>query len=314
MRTTRGMRRRRALTVQAYGVVRDAWRPLVLRWRNAKARRTQAGARPSAAGARVTCVSHVHLHFAFAARAGRIGQARAGAARATVDVTTRRVAVEPIVKAQRKEPTAMKWRETERHAPARVAATVGQRRMPARTELRHVATRPPVMRSDTAAARHVGGVSLAWRGERVRVADGRAMTSVEQRALQRTPAGAARLHVVKASAPGAAAYRPNAEMVSMRTARPRPLDLAWRTQTRLHAGGESSERESSPSSLSSPRIHAERGALRATVQSSDSALVQVQPRALEYSQFAPALVDRLADDVLRRVERRVRIERERRGI
>ena len=205
----------------------------------------------------------------------------------------------------------MKWRETERHAPARVAATVGQRRMPARTELRHVATRPPVMRSDTAAARHVGGVSLAWRGERVRVADGRAMTSVEQRALQRTPAGAARLHFVKASAPGAAAYRPNAEKVSMRTARPRPLDLAWRTQTRLHAGGESCERESSPSS---PRINAERGALRATVQSSNSALVQVQPRALEYSQFAPALVDRLADDVLRRVERRVRIERERRGI
>jgi hypothetical protein len=28
----------------------------------------------------------------------------------------------------------------------------------------------------------------------------------------------------------------------------------------------------------------------------------------------PALVDRLADDVIRRVERRVRIERERRGL
>ena len=36
--------------------------------------------------------------------------------------------------------------------------------------------------------------------------------------------------------------------------------------------------------------------------------------ALQAADFAPALLDRLTDDVIRRVERRVRIERERRGL
>jgi hypothetical protein len=36
--------------------------------------------------------------------------------------------------------------------------------------------------------------------------------------------------------------------------------------------------------------------------------------AVRLASLDPALVDRLADDVIRRVERRLRIERERRGI
>jgi hypothetical protein len=36
--------------------------------------------------------------------------------------------------------------------------------------------------------------------------------------------------------------------------------------------------------------------------------------AAEAANFDPKLLDRLTDDVVRRVERRVRIERERRGI
>lgn len=39
-----------------------------------------------------------------------------------------------------------------------------------------------------------------------------------------------------------------------------------------------------------------------------------RPATVRFADFEPGLVDRLTDDVIRRVERRVRIERERRGL
>ena len=310
MRTTRGMRRRPALSMHAHGVVRDVRRPLALRWRRGKAHRERARARHVAPGAHVTCVSHVHVHVALAARAGQIGSARASVPRAALDATRRRTTAGQIMKA-RGAPTGVQTGETEGRTPARVMASVGQRCMPVRTELRHVAARPPAMRSETVRARHAGGVPRAWRVERVRVADGRAITTVEQRALRRTSAGATQLHVARTGALAAAPHRPNAGKVSMPNLRTRQLDLAWRAPTRVHVADASTEKVATPSS---PRIHAEHDAVSAASQSSVAAPVPLQPRVLEYSQFAPALVDRLADDVLRRVERRVRIERERRGI
>jgi hypothetical protein len=46
----------------------------------------------------------------------------------------------------------------------------------------------------------------------------------------------------------------------------------------------------------------------------DAAEVPVRSAAVRYADFEPGLIDRLTNDVIHRVERRVRIERERRGL
>ena len=51
---------------------------------------------------------------------------------------------------------------------------------------------------------------------------------------------------------------------------------------------------------------------RETAPESPAAVTRPAPRQL--AQLDPALVDRLADDVIRRIEKRARIERERRGL
>jgi hypothetical protein len=310
MKTTRGMRRRRGLGVHAHGMARDAWRPLALRWRRGKARRESCRTRLSAAGARVTSVSHVHLHFAIAARAARIARARTGVAGAAPQVATQRIANVQSVRSRASVVADVRGHDAERRAPARVTTPVGERRLPVRVEQRHAVTRPLAMRSVTSAAPHPLRVPLALRRESARSAHGGVIGNVERSALRQRSAGATMLHFVHANAPSSAAAGQSADKPSMPTPRARPLDLAWRAPARAEGHDVSHDVESTPSS---PHIHSERGAPSAASASS-SAMQSPTPRALEYSQLPSALVDRLADDVLRRVERRVRIERERRGI
>jgi len=89
----------------------------------------------------------------------------------------------------------------------------------------------------------------------------------------------------------------------------RPVALVWRTaQPQTESARETtfsnppaavSRPPVRPSAMQEPAPETTRGAAR---------------RALQMSDLDPALLDRLTDDVIRRVERRVRIERERRGL
>jgi hypothetical protein len=104
--------------------------------------------------------------------------------------------------------------------------------------------------------------------------------------------------------------RPAAQDSVERVAPPahrRPVDLVWRGTGRIDraAAGGSRAAASPPSPPA-----------RAAVQESTS----VEPTrtakaaALKLTDLDPGLVERLTDDVIRRVDRRVRIERERRGL
>ena len=92
---------------------------------------------------------------------------------------------------------------------------------------------------------------------------------------------------------------------------PRPLDMVWRAPT-----------PAMPASTATPTTSARTPAstIDSIVESASSARIENLPdtqhvrAAVRAQVLDPALVERLTDDVIRRIERRARIERERRGL
>jgi hypothetical protein len=92
----------------------------------------------------------------------------------------------------------------------------------------------------------------------------------------------------------------------------RPAELVWRAALRSTAGASSGARHADraapspqvPSAAPFPRPEA---GVEAPARAADGAAVRI-------TDLDPRLLDRVTDDVIRRVERRVRIERERRGL
>jgi len=87
-------------------------------------------------------------------------------------------------------------------------------------------------------------------------------------------------------------------------------ELVWRRDTRPSSPEQHGASSSFPetSSRTGPR------SFSGQRSSPESVAAVPQPNAQQITKLDPALVDRLTDDVIRRVERRVRIERERRGL
>jgi len=89
-----------------------------------------------------------------------------------------------------------------------------------------------------------------------------------------------------------------------------PEELVWRRTRRpsMEVGDPESRQELSDS-YEHPALH--------SFQSHDAAHVPasfVQPAVQQITKLDPNVLDRITDDVIRRVEQRVRIERERRGL
>jgi hypothetical protein len=99
-------------------------------------------------------------------------------------------------------------------------------------------------------------------------------------------------------------------MASKRVVAKRPPELVWRAPAKITVGafGETAGTEANGSTMTSMRATSFRAGGSAEA-SQAGAIAKARSMPLD-----PSLVDRLAEDVIRRVERRVRIDRERRGI
>jgi hypothetical protein len=82
----------------------------------------------------------------------------------------------------------------------------------------------------------------------------------------------------------------------------RSPELVWRT------------REPTPADTFEP-LHAQANNLPPARPTPEPTVeIKLPPEAQTTQRLDPALVDRVADDVIRRIDRRLRIERERRGL
>ena len=88
----------------------------------------------------------------------------------------------------------------------------------------------------------------------------------------------------------------------------RPVALVWRSAQQAQSDGARETRFMNPETALRPPIRP------AVQEPAPETMRRSAQRALQANDLDPALLDRLTDDVIRRVERRVRIERERRGL
>jgi hypothetical protein len=117
-----------------------------------------------------------------------------------------------------------------------------------------------------------------------------------------------------ATEPPAAGHQPRGSRGPLNRRRSmQPAQIVWR--------GGAQARPSVPDTLvamparssSASRAFANAGATQGPA-TPDAPVVPPRQTAVRYADFEPGLLDRLTDDVIHRVERRVRIERERRGL
>lgn len=92
----------------------------------------------------------------------------------------------------------------------------------------------------------------------------------------------------------------------------RPEELLWRRADRPSASIEENAARNHQTSDSVHRASVRSDAGRETSEILSPAFTQ--PQAMQITKLDPVLVDRLTDDVIRKVEKRMRIERERRGL
>ncbi len=292
---------------------RGTWRPLTLRWRRRRAPVAQARARAVGTTVQATWLSQLHLHFA-PRGPERVPGAGWRARQPDAPVgSPKQVFVERHALATRTSPHAM---PSPRAAPgsagvrpvavfARPGGRVGT------TEARIAANREPSAR----------GVEMEGRGALRR----RALLA-HRRGVPRDVSDDSALP--RARGPLAHNDRPTPPLqtrASMRTAASpvadapasptrlaRRLELVWRAAPRApshRADDDGTRRAASAPERREAIEMAEAQAItpRAEIESATRVATMV-------TQLAPELVDRLADDVIRRVERRVRIDRERRGL
>jgi hypothetical protein len=149
-----------------------------------------------------------------------------------------------------------------------------------------------------------------WRRQRVEPSEAAASKPVAKRRLSelawRTPPKIAAPSRGEAARAGVS----DSPIAARRVVAKRPLELVWRAPAKTAAGplNETAGTEANSSTMTSMRATSFRAGGSAEA-SQAGAIAKARPMP-----FDPSMVDRLAEDVIRRVERRVRIDRERRGI
>jgi hypothetical protein len=329
-----------------------AWLPLALRWRRKRKQlgsvRTERSETPAAAS--VTSLAQFHLHFTtLASGRSRRDELRSLSPSAVIRELQRSV-VSRHWMSVRATTLTMQTRGASRsprlfaagaaipsvHASA--TAAVRPSRLPAALTIAARSERRVLMlfaRSAAVAKFHASAIA-AGRPARVAVAlpnaarvDRRVLTHFEP-ARKTSRAGSSRnehaqqskRHAVIAplelrvlhrhvSSPGAGVTgRSQKESTPSHVSAVRTSALVWRTAPRPQqdTAGEGAVANPSMSSSRSPVRSA------AVQESAPEAPRRAARGTLQAADFDPALLDRLTDDVIRRVERRVRIERERRGL
>jgi hypothetical protein len=194
---------------------------------------------------------------------------------------------------------------SDRQVPLRRAEQVS--RVFGRSASVHAVAPGPARRSAAVetAARH----PTVWRQQRIEPPAAAARTPA---AAKRLPEWAWRIPKVAAGSRGDAAGAgvSDSPIASKRVVAKGPPELVWRAPAKIAVGhfGETAGTEANGSTMTSMRATSLRaGGSAEASQAGAIAKARLMP-------FDPSVVDRLAEDVIRRVERRVRIDRERRGI
>jgi hypothetical protein len=295
---SRFLRHRRRAARESAG----RWRPLAMRWRRARRlhRQSTPPARPSLI--RSSWQPHFHWHLSVSRGDSRL---RGIATRLPASARLSRLATTirehrwhaPVTSLLSWPPRAGSPRRQWRRAPA--VHVRGIRSARAETIIARGPERA-AQRSSRAIRRDIDTTVL------------RRVQSIE-RTLSATSVIRHRRDVsmrwrVRHEQGGATAERPRA-VAQVRTAF-RPAEIAWRT-----AGNpvSSHDRQASKRGVDAT-THAPQQGIAQHVTIPVAPTEARRPAVLQVSDLDPAVVDRLTDDVIRRVERRVRIERERRGM
>jgi hypothetical protein len=278
---------------------REAWLPVALRWRRSRKRqaneRTAAAKAPGTATA--TWLANVHLHFAITRAADRTrhevvhwlarDERRTLLTRrsATLQTATLMMHARRAPRAPRSLPEGG---ATKMRAP-RIAAVFARPRPVPAPSIARIVDRTQRLLVDTMQ-------------RQLRVRSSATYEHAFHATERQTRMHSRELRTFRLIRSAAAAARPSPASPPPPPALAPPPELVWRSAPRP-AGDVAGE---------TPR-----GASSRPVKTQEAA-PETPPRAaraaLRINDLDPALLDRLTDDVIRRVERRVRIERERRGL
>jgi hypothetical protein len=315
-RAHRGLSLAARLAAASFGATRHAAgrnrvpRPVPLRWRRPALRVAAPGPARTQPAAPASWHPHFHLHF------GVIGESRRRAGAAPMPGIGVIRGRDVVMRAHREHmlaSTHRTYRVWERTRTVEGRVPLFPRRSPESPRREWAATRlmtgaRALLASSRRPSPRLAAETLGSGRPRSR-AVGMTLTSADAsrwRAQDRLADRHPRLQ--QRTTPAAAAGTRDASMPAARARRPVPL--VWRS-----AGPDPGRSSASPSramAASSPSASPSNptGA-PAMVPAADPARPRVPVRTAD---FEPGVLDRLADDVIRRVERRARIERERRGL
>ena len=280
---------------------RAAWKPLSLVWRKPRRFFPLAVAPTPAIGVHQFCSPRFHLHFNFAISRSRLERHIAAPALSVTTIIWRRLdarltSMLPVVRAL----SSTEWRSTAHRIQCERVTQQRTIRESAFTEVKRT------YRNARLAARAADG-ALPFRLANSTVLVSRARTPASARHI-RNPATAPFGLELKAAHPRQHNPTPLPASVRIAGASSAPFrspELVWRADAEARTI-EAVERHMNAAAAFAPTPPA---APTLASQHAPAAVETLQPRALD-----PALIDRVAEDVIGRVERRIRIERERRGV
>lgn len=291
-----------------------SWHPALLRWRRGSKRaRTERsasrGGKPASAGAR--WISHVHLHLSWTASERR----RSEQPRALSSIAGKREGERVrgrAVTVFRCAVGATRRAEGVRRAHELAAVAAARSIVPSSSPMadhRGAAARSPLFFPAYAVrqveAARTGHGAVLRRVSPMKSAASQPIAGRATRTVRELAAGSVVYPRRRAVIPPPADDRVVATQAAFR----RPPDLVWRAA--LPDAQTATGKADDTPTPSSARVDPRTGSSPEPSgrETRDAVRTALQPRDLD-----PALLDRLTDDVIRRVERRVRIERERRGM
>lgn len=297
--TLRFVRRRRPDGRDSAG----RWLSLALRWRRARRLRVRSERRAHSVSARTTWQPQLHWHL----------ELRTGGRAERMTATTRYLA---SVRESKRVATVYEHRW---HQPPAAIAAPGRRASAARRDWRRsgsINARPTRATSTPIRIeRPAPGWQPGRQGHAVRL-DARTHSLTRIRSVERMLSTENLIrHHDERSIRGQvrqAATSQDPLRVNARTNPPfRPIEIAWRTSRSVAPNPDHPiHQRSFDALLRSPQHHSPPPAMTASGSPTEPA----RPAVLQIADLDASVVDRLTDDVVRRVERRVRIERERRGM
>lgn len=287
---------------------RGAWLPVTLHWRQTRRRMDMPRDRRAAtpASSRSVWLPQFHLHFAARASDRSRRDERSGYPSAAAIHNARQIVINRQWTSVRMHTLAMQSHRTHSQhvVPAGIAAV--PKFHASETAARRWSLTSPAIVSP---ATYRAGTSVI---EPIRKGIGAGTSRNERSHLFRTHAPVGHREMLVSRRPTlaeSAAHRASASTPSHERI-VRPPELVYRRE--LHPRTEIVDQPSRLSpAASSPRPPARS---LASHETTPEVARSGRPAALRVTDLDPSLLDRLTDDVIRRVERRVRIERERRGL